>query len=72
MKSHGMFFDENYSEDYYRVHSVMSYLDKVDCLIVCGTTLQTGIPLQVVKHCLTNNIQIIEVSYPDSQIPIGK
>ena len=39
MKPHCMFFDEAYSEHYYRKDTVMSYLNSSDCLIVVGTAL---------------------------------
>jgi NAD-dependent SIR2 family protein deacetylase len=39
MKPHSMFFDEKYSEHYYRKKSVDDYVEEADCLIVVGTAL---------------------------------
>ena len=49
MKPHCMFFDESYSEHYYRSESVYTYCQQeADCLIVVGTALQTGLASRVV------------------------
>ena len=39
MKPHSMFFDESYSEHYYRYKTVSDFVKKADCLIVVGTAL---------------------------------
>lgn len=39
MKPHSMFFDEHYSEHYYRKDTVNKAIEKADCLIVAGTAL---------------------------------
>ena len=39
MKPHCMFFDETYSEQWYKSETVKAYLEKTDCLIVVGTAL---------------------------------
>ena len=48
MKPHSMFFDENYSERYYRRDTVMEFVDSSDCLIVVGTALATNLACQIV------------------------
>lgn len=52
MKPHSMFFDESYSEHYYRKETVDKYLEDVDCCIVIGTTLQTNFAKRIVHSCL--------------------
>jgi len=43
MKPHCMFFDESYSEHFYRVETINAFLEEgIDCLIVVGTALATG------------------------------
>ena len=37
MKPHSMFFDEQYSEEYYRYTTVKDFCSEADCLIVIGT-----------------------------------
>ena len=39
MKPHSMFFDEAYSERYYRYDTVNKFVDTADCLIIVGTAL---------------------------------
>ena len=39
MKPHSMFFDESYSERYYRYETVQGFVKDADCLIVVGTAL---------------------------------
>ena len=62
--THCMFFDESYSEQWYRSDTVRSYLkDKVDCLIVIGTALQTSLARFIVNSCINSgNIPVIEVN----------
>jgi len=44
MKPHCMFFDEQYSEQWYRSTSVQKFVDeKMDGLVVIGTALQTSL-----------------------------
>ena len=49
MKPHCMFFDEAYSEHYYRERSVSGFLDESDCLIVVGTALETSFAARIVR-----------------------
>lgn len=42
MKPHSMFFDEAYSEHYYRQKTVDDFWFDADCLIVVGTALATS------------------------------
>ena len=63
MKPHCMFFDEAYSEQWYRSETVRKYLDKVDCLIVIGTALQTSLARFIVNSCINKgDIPVIEVN----------
>lgn len=43
MKPHCMFFDEKYSEDYYRSDTVRDFFEEADVLIVAGTALATNL-----------------------------
>ena len=68
MKPHCMFFDECYSEYYYRERTVSAFLeDKMDCLIVIGTALATGLARRIVNIAL-DKIQcpVIEVNIESS------
>ena len=48
-----MFFDESYSEHFYRSETVHSFMnDKMDCLIVIGTALATGLANRIVNKAL--------------------
>ena len=72
MKPHCMFFDEAYSEHYYRLDSVMEYADnRADCLIVIGTALQTYLASKIVQDFLRSNKTVIEVN-TDSAICLGE
>lgn len=42
MKPHSMFFDEEYSEHFYRKDTVKAFYETADCLIVTGTALATN------------------------------
>ena len=48
MKPHCMFFDEQYSEHFYRRDTVDSFLNVADCLIVVGTALATSFAKRIV------------------------
>ena len=53
MKPHIMFFDEYYSEELYRQKTVTDFLEnKLDGLIVVGTTLETTLANQIVRKAL--------------------
>lgn len=62
MKGHGMFFDESYSEHYYRINSIMECVEKCDALIVVGTTLATGGAVKIVNQMNAKEGLIIEVN----------
>lgn len=64
MKPHCMFFDECYSECYYRQKTMAEIEDeKMDCLIVIGTALQTGGARRMVNNALKRqDIPVIEVN----------
>lgn len=52
MKPHCMFFDESYSERFYRYDTVLDFNKEADCLIVVGTALQTGFAMRIVNDFL--------------------
>ena len=62
MKPHSMFFDEQYSEDYYRATTVNNFCSEADCLIIIGTQIQTGFANSIVKGFLIREMPIIEVN----------
>ena len=50
MKPHCMFFDESYSEQWYRSDSVRTFLEtEMDAIIVVGTALQTALARTIVN-----------------------
>jgi len=68
MKPHCMFFDESYSEHFYRNESVHSFMnEKMDCLIVVGTALATGLANRIVNKALDKlDCPVIEVNLESS------
>ena len=64
MKPHCMFFDESYTEQWYRSDSVRKFLDtEMDALIVVGTALQTALARAIVNTSLQKlEVPIIEVN----------
>ena len=62
MKPHCMFFDEAYSEHYYRKDTVMNYVGSSDCLVVIGTALQTNVSKQIVCSFLDKELPVIEIN----------
>jgi NAD-dependent SIR2 family protein deacetylase len=71
MKPNTMFFDEKYSEDYYRTDTVQDYASTADCLIVVGTTLETVMAKGLVRKALEKETPVIECCYPESCIKAG-
>ncbi len=70
MKPHSMFFDEAYSEHYYRQKTVDDFWFDADCLIVVGTALATSYAKQIVTRMLAREALVIEVNM-ESCIPVG-
>ncbi|CDW75458.1 silent information regulator protein sir2 [Stylonychia lemnae] len=68
MKPHCMFFDESYSETYYRSESVHKFMEeKMDCLIVVGTALATGLAKRIVNKALGKiECPVIEINLETS------
>ena len=66
MKPHCMFFDEAYSERYYRYETVDKFCEEADCLIVIGTALATSFASNIVKGFLIGEKPVIEVNLKSS------
>ena len=66
MKPHCMFFDESYSEHYYRKDSVAKFVDEADCLIVVGTALATSMANRLVENRLFHEKPVIEINLVSS------
>ena len=62
MKPHSMFFDEIYSEHYYRKDTVMNFVEDADVLIVVGTALATNLAKQIVCKLINQELPVIEVN----------
>jgi len=62
MKPHSMFFDESYSEHYYRSDTVMNFVENSDCLVVIGTALATSLAKRIVSKFLEKELPVIEVN----------
>lgn len=63
MKPHSMFFDESYSEHYYRKDTVQRFVDsECDVLIVVGTALATNMAKRIVSNMLNEEKPVIEVN----------
>ena len=57
-----MFFDENYSNHYYRVGFVKDFVGESDCLIVIGTALATNLADMIVNSFLNRELPVIEIN----------
>lgn len=66
MKPHCMFFDEAYSEHYYRKDTVNNYVETSDCLIVVGTALDTNLAKMTVDKFLDHELPVIEINLQSS------
>jgi len=62
MKPHCMFFDECYSEHYYRRDTVKKFFNSADAMIVIGTCLETNMAKQLVSNTLYKELPVIEVN----------
>ena len=71
MKPHCMFFDESYSEHYYRLETVDSFVkNEADVLIVAGTALATNLAKQIVCTILKKELPVIEINM-ETSIDVG-
>jgi len=70
MKPHCMFFDEAYSEHYYRKETVEKFIEDSDCLVVVGTALATHFAKQTVAGYLEKELPVIEINL-ESAINVG-
>merc|ERR1712062_293036 len=71
-KPHCMFFDECYSEHYYRAETVRDFtMNEADCLLVIGTALQTGLAMSTVREFLAQKKTVIELNM-EGDIQWGK
>lgn len=68
MKPNCMFFDEEYSEHYYRYKTVNKYLDKADLCIVIGTQLGTTFAKSICHKLLNVDLPVIEINL-ESALP---
>jgi len=66
MKPNCLFFDEAYSELYHRKDTIIKHVEKSDCLIVVGTSLQTNLGKQIVSTLLDKELPVIELSLESS------
>jgi NAD-dependent deacetylase len=70
MKPHSMFFDESYSEHYYRKDSVDTIMKKSDILIVVGTALATNFAKRICVSFLADERPVIEINL-DHAVKVG-
>jgi len=67
MKPHCMFFDETYSEHYYRAETLHDFEEKIDCMVVIGTALETTkAKTMVIRALKAETIPVIEVNMESS------
>ncbi len=63
MRPHILWFDEFYDEAYYKFHTVLEYgYDKMDALLLVGTTLQTNLPRKLFEIAYFKQLPMIEVN----------
>ena len=70
MKPHSMFFDEAYSEHYYRKETITEFYTECDVLIVVGTALETNFAKKMVVETLAREVPVIEVNM-EPCVPVG-
>ena len=62
MKPHCLFFDEVFSEEYFRKDTVMDFVHGSDCLILVGTALKESQAKQIVCSFLDKELPVIELN----------
>lgn len=63
MRPHVLWFDEFYDEIYYKFQSVLELgYDKMDALLLVGTTLQTNLPRKLFEIAYFKQLPMIEVN----------
>ena len=62
IKPHCMFFDESYSQKYYRMDTVKKFIQDADCALICGTSLETLGAQRIVFQILNRNKPVIEMN----------
>ena len=63
MRPHVLWFDEFYDEEFYKFKSVLNLgYDKMDALLLVGTTLQTNLPRKLFELSYFKEIPTIEVN----------
>lgn len=67
MRPHVLWMDEFYDEEYYKFRSVLDLGDKMDALMLVGTTLQTNLPRKLFELSYYKQLPTIEIN-PE---PIG-
>lgn len=60
MQRHTLMFDQKYSEQHYRSHTVMQKARASDLLMVVGTELKTRLPDQILQVHIGRGVPIIE------------
>ena len=68
MKPHCMFFDESYSEHYYRIDTMKRFANyQADCMIIVGTALATtGAKILTSSMLDKEDCPVIEVNMESS------
>jgi len=61
-RPHILLFDENYNEKHYKSDSAWKTAEKMDCLIVAGSALETNLASKIVGHALQKGIPLVEVN----------
>ena len=63
MKPNVMYFDECYSEHYYRTETINNWFENIDCAIIIGTALETNMAYKLTAQSLNReDVPIIEVN----------
>ena len=70
MKPHILFFDEQYSEEYYKKASLNKAAEQSDCLILIGCSVQSARDQKFVVQFLNREVSVIELN-PEPYVPVG-
>merc|ERR1719159_2211357 len=68
-RPHVLWFDECYTETWYKRESALEAAGAADCLVVVGTTLTTGLPSSVVSKAKARGIPIVNLDPSSAEEP---
>lgn len=61
-RPHVLWFDEMYDEKNYKYETVLTLSQKLDVLLIVGTTLQTSLPALLVSAAIKRGVPVIDIN----------